>query len=76
VTQDCSYIDGKNISSVQIQDLRLVQKPYIEVRLGVKPDTLNVGGLNIFGEKFGNYPQPIVLKVNFELPKGSEGKAD
>src|SRR5258706_9770741 len=66
VTQDCSYIDGRNISSVQIQDLRLAEKPYIEVRLGVKPDALNVGGLNIFGEKFGNYPQPIVLKVNFE----------
>jgi predicted transcriptional regulator len=76
VTQDCSYVDGKNISSVQIQDLRLAEKPYIEVRLGIKPDALNVGGLNIFGEKFGNYPQPIVLKINFEHPKGSERKAD
>jgi predicted transcriptional regulator len=76
VTQDCSYIDGKNISSVQIQDLLLAEKPYIEVRLGIKPDALNVGGLNIFGEKFGNYPQPIVLKVDFEHPKGSERKAD
>lgn len=76
VTQDCSYIDGKNISSVQIQDLQLAEKPYIEVRLGIKPDALNVGGLNIFGEKFGNYPQPLVLKVDFEHPKGSERKAD
>ena len=76
VTQDCSYIYGKNISSVQIQDLQLAEKPYIEVRLGIKPDALNVGGLNIFGEKFGNYPQPIVLKVDFEHPKGSERKAD
>ncbi len=76
VTQNCSYIDGKNISSVQIQDLRLEEKSYIEVRLGIKPDALNIGGLNIFGEKFGNYPQPIVLKINFEHPKGSERKAD
>ncbi len=74
ITRDGSNIDGKSISSVQIQDLRLAEKPFIEVRLGIKPDALNVGGLNIFGEKFGNYPQPIVLKVNFEQPKGSRGK--
>lgn len=65
VAHDGSYIDGRVISSVRIQDLRLDEKPFIEIRLGVKPDTQNVGGLNLFGEKFGNYPQPIVLKVDF-----------
>jgi len=69
VTKDGSYIDGKNISSVQIQDLHLKEKPYVEVRLGVKANAQHVGGLNIFGEKFGNYPQPIVLKVNFAYPE-------
>jgi len=65
VTQDGSYIDGKMISTVCIQDLQLDEIPFIEVRLGVNPDAQNVGGLNLFGEKFGNYPQPIVLKVDF-----------
>ena len=65
VSQDGSYIDGRMISTVQIQDLRLDEKPFIEVRLGVKQDAQNMGGMNIFGEKFGNYPQPIVLKVDF-----------
>ncbi|HLZ57604.1 MAG TPA: helix-turn-helix domain-containing protein [Ktedonosporobacter sp.] len=69
VNHEGSYIDGKNISNVQIQDLRLADKPFIEIRLGVKADARNVGGLNLFGEKFGNYPQPIVLKVNFAHPK-------
>jgi predicted transcriptional regulator len=68
VAQDGSYIDGRMISSVQIQDLRLNEKPFIEVRLGVKQDAQNVGGINIFGDKFGNYPQPIVLKVDFVHP--------
>ena len=68
VAQDGSYIDGRMISSVRIQDLRLDEKPFIEVRLGVKQDAQNVGGMNIFGEKFGNYPQPIVLKVDFVHP--------
>ncbi len=68
VAQDGSYIDGRMMSSVRIQDLRLSEKPFIEVRIGVKQDAQNVGGMNIFGEKFGNYPQPIVLKVDFVQP--------
>ncbi len=68
VAQDGSYIDGRVMSSVRIQDLRLSEKPFIEVRIGVKQDAQNVGGINIFGEQFGNYPQPIVLKVDFVQP--------
>ncbi|GAC1394289.1 MAG: ArsR family transcriptional regulator [Ktedonobacteraceae bacterium] len=69
VATDGSYIDGMAMSTVRIHDLHLEEKPFIEVRIGVKPDALNVGGLNLFGEKFGNYPQPIVLKVDFEHVK-------
>ncbi len=69
ITKEGSYIDGKAISPISIEDLELNKKPFIDVRLGVKPDAVNVGGLNIFGEQFGNYPQPIVLKVNFVQPK-------
>lgn len=72
VTEQKSYIDGKQISSVCIEDLHLSEKPFIEVRLGIKVDALNVGGLNIFGEQFGNYPQPIVLTVNFVYPNVGE----
>jgi len=69
VTPQGSCIDGKDMSSIRIEDLRLPEKPFIEVRIGVKSDALNVGGLNLFGERFGNYPQPIVLKVDFMHPK-------
>lgn len=71
VASEGSYIDGKVLSSVHIQDLHLEEKPYIEVRLGVKPDAHNVGGLNLFGEKFGNYPQPLVLQVDFVVPRAT-----
>ncbi len=69
VTSERSCIDGKDMSNIRIEDLRLNENPFIEVRIGVKPDALNVGGLNLFGEKFGNYPQPIVLKVDFMQSK-------
>lgn len=66
ITLEGTFIDGKQISNIQIQDLHLADRPFIDIRLGVKPDAINVGGLNLFGEKFGNYPQPLMLRVNFE----------
>jgi predicted transcriptional regulator len=35
------------------------------VRLGVKPDALHVGGLNLFGRSFGNYPQDLTLRLEY-----------
>lgn len=71
-SQDGSYIDGKEISGVRIQDLHIAEKPFVEVRIGIKPDARNVGGVNLFGEHFGNYPQAIVLKVDFWRPDTRE----
>jgi predicted transcriptional regulator len=65
VSAEGSMIDGMNISGVRIQDLAIERKSYIEVRFGIKPDARNIGGINLFGEKFGNYPQGIVLNVDF-----------
>ncbi len=74
VQQDGSFIDGTRISEVQINDLRLSERPFIEVRMGVKPDAFNTGGMNLFGERFGNYPQPIIMKVNFEHTKNERAQ--
>ncbi len=73
ISAESSYIDGKEISSVCIQDLHLHEKPFIEVRIGIKPDAQNVGGVNLFGEHFGNYPQSLMLKVDFLLPHERNG---
>ena len=42
VTQNWSYIDGKYISDIKIEDLNLAAKPFIDVRLGVKEDALAI----------------------------------
>jgi predicted transcriptional regulator len=67
VSHTGSFIDGKIISSVTLGDLAVTASPAIRVRIGVKPDAYNVGGINIFGEKFGNYPQPIILRAEYSL---------
>jgi predicted transcriptional regulator len=38
----------------------------IPVRIGIKENASNIGGINLFGSKFGNYPQDIVLRQHFK----------
>jgi len=62
-----SFVDGLQISDVVLSQLQLKQQG-ITVRIGIKPDARNVRGLNLFGKKFGNYPEDIVLRVLYDLP--------
>ncbi len=62
-----SYLDNQKISDVRIQDLELDPYRYISVRIGVPADAENVGGLNLFGEKFGDYPQALRLRVGYHF---------
>lgn len=65
INEEGTWIDGMRISDVSIQALQLHQQPFIKVRFGVHPDALHVGGLNLFGRKFGNYPQDIVMQIHY-----------
>lgn len=55
-------LDGRRTSEAGLAAYGLTEKPYISVRIGVKDDAAHVGGVNIFGEEFGDYPQNIVMK--------------
>ena len=65
VTDSGSFIDGRHISDVTLDDIRIADSPTFTVRIGVKPDARHVGGINIFGRQFGNYPQDIVLRLRY-----------
>jgi predicted transcriptional regulator len=66
VTPHGSYVDGVRVSSVGLAQLKIGNGGTIPVRLGVKETAHNIGGLNLFGSKFGNYPQDLVLKQRFQ----------
>ena len=59
VTRDGTFIDGLRISGVTIDDLDLVPGRPTIFRIGVLPESQNVGGLTLFGKSFGNYGQDI-----------------
>ena len=65
VTPEGSFIDGSPLSNVTLEMLGLANAACITVRIGVREDARHVGGVNIFGSRFGHYPQDIVLTMRF-----------
>lgn len=64
ITESGTIIDGVPLSNVTVNDLKVSDHPFISLKIGVK----NVGvpgGINIFGAKFGNYPQDLLLRLRF-----------
>src|SRR6056297_1438453 len=68
VTNDGAFIDGINSATTKIENLHLQDDYRIRVRLGIKKDAEFHGGLNIFGEKFGNHPTGIILHIELDKP--------
>ena len=64
-----TYLDGVRINSLSISSIDFSILPYISVKIGVSEDAAHVGGINLFGDKFGNYAQPLVLKLGYQLEK-------
>lgn len=60
-----TFLDGEKVSDRGIDEYLLAEGPFISVRIGVKDDAKHVGGVNIFGECFGDYPQDIVMKLEY-----------
>lgn len=63
VTKKDTGIDGQKISSVSLAHLKIEDSPFIKLKIGIDGNSKNKGGLTIFGEHFGNYPQNILLKI-------------
>lgn len=63
ITETGSLINSYPCSDICIHDLNINASDYITIRIGNKPDSKYIGGFNIFGEKFGDYEQDIVLSL-------------
>lgn len=66
-------IDGMTLSPITIGDLGLRPGEPIRIRIGVQRDAAHVGGINIFGRGFGNYPQDLVMTIDYERGERREG---
>ena len=66
ITDQGCYLDDEKSEDRLLQEFQLEKQDYISVRIGTKEDAVFRGGMNIFGEGFGDYAQNIVMKIVFE----------
>lgn len=72
VGREGAMIDGVELGAVTVNDLSLRHAHHVKMRLGVRRDARHRGGINLFGRKFGNYPQDIVMRTFYEFPAGKQ----
>ncbi len=65
VVEDGTYINGIKVLEVGIQDLKIMDNHYIDVKIGNKEDAHYIGGFNLFGKGFGDFDQDIILSVEY-----------
>ncbi|MBB6733977.1 helix-turn-helix domain-containing protein [Cohnella sp. CBP 2801] len=61
-----STMDHEEISAVGLSRLDLPGRAFVDMRIGVKEDAVFKGGLNLFGRRFGNFEQDIVMRIDYE----------
>ncbi|MBE5965486.1 MAG: ArsR family transcriptional regulator [Lachnospiraceae bacterium] len=60
------FDDSVKCSDYTVDTLELGKEHYISFKIGVLPDAKNPGGMNLFGEKFGDYPQGLKMNVRVD----------
>ena len=65
VDEDRTTLDMKKVSDVGINDLQLEGRPNLRLRIGVDPNAVHKGGVNIFGRQFGDYEQDIKMRIQY-----------
>lgn len=56
-----TLINGEHASSVSLRDINCSPDQPITVRIGNKPNAEYIGGFNLFGKKFGDIAQDLIM---------------
>ncbi|MBS4179522.1 ArsR/SmtB family transcription factor [Lederbergia citrea] len=63
IDNNASYLDDVKVSAVNLLDIKLGTQKYVDLRVGIKQNAKNVGGINLFGKELGDYEQDILMRV-------------
>lgn len=63
--EEGTFIDEELVHSTPISSYHLGETEYISVRIGIKDNAKNVGGINLFGDCFGDFPQHIKMVIHY-----------
>ncbi len=59
-------LNGAQLSGATVRQLGLNKGDFVRMRIGVKEHAANIGGLNLFGRNFGDYPQDIRMTIQYK----------
>jgi predicted transcriptional regulator len=65
ITEQCCMLDDERTHTRGLSEFALTEKDFISVKIGIKPEATSKGGINLFGESFGDFSQNIVMKIVF-----------
>lgn len=66
LAENGTYLDEEKISEVAIKEYHLNETDFISVRIGIKEDAVHKGGVNLFGDGFGDYAQSLRMAIYYE----------
>ena len=72
VNQLGCYENDVKCSEHNLDTLKIQEGAYISLKIGVKPNAENIGGMNLFGERFGDYKQGLIMRVKINNEQVSE----
>lgn len=58
-----TYLDEQLLTNITLKDLQLDNSNYISLKIAVKNDANNKGGVTLLGKHFGNIPQDIIMRT-------------
>lgn len=67
VDEKGTFLDDELVSTVTLEQLHLLDSCYASVKIGIKEDARHIGGVSIFGERFGDFPQNIVMRLDYRM---------
>lgn len=65
ITEKAVYLDENRVSTHNIQSLGIQNGDNIVFRIGIKENARHQGGINLFGEKFGDFSQGLVYMADY-----------
>lgn len=65
IDNEGTWLDEILVSNITINDLDFSKNDFISLKIGIKDTSKYVGGINIFGKKFGDHAQDINVQITF-----------
>ncbi len=63
IREDGCYLDGEKVSDLTLRDFKITEENFLSVKIGVAENAVHKGGMNLFGEGFGDYAQGIRMAI-------------